>query len=59
MAAIGRLGRHESHPERLALILPDGRVSNWFADDQTREQIAAVLRANGLILQDDDAVVRA
>ncbi len=30
---IGRIGYHKSRPERLALIRPDGTVSNWFARD--------------------------
>jgi hypothetical protein len=29
MSTFGRIGYHESHPERLALIRPDGAVSNW------------------------------
>ena len=45
---IGRLGRTKERPERLALLRPDGTVSNWFAHDETREEIAAALAAAGL-----------
>jgi hypothetical protein len=55
---IARLVRTPDRPERLALIKPDGRVSNWFAYDDTREDIAAVLAKAGLTLRDDDTVVR-
>jgi hypothetical protein len=53
---IGRLGRTKERPERLALLRPDGTVSNWFAHDETREEIAAALAAAGLVLRDDDTV---
>ena len=33
---IGRLGRTKERPERLALLRPDGTVSNWFARDEKR-----------------------
>ncbi len=56
---VGRLGRTLERPERLALIYPDGTVSNWFAWDETREEIAVVLARAGLILRDDDTVERA
>jgi hypothetical protein len=38
---------------------PDGHVSNWFAQDQTREDISKVLQQNRLLLRDDDSVVPA
>lgn len=38
---------------------PDGSVSNWFAYDETREEIAAVLAKSGMVLRSDDTVVRA
>lgn len=56
---IARIGRTEDRPERLALIHTDGSVSNWFAQDETREEIAAALATAGLLLRDDDTVVRA
>jgi hypothetical protein len=31
-------------------------VSNWFAHDETREEIAAALAAAGLVLRDDDTL---
>jgi hypothetical protein len=56
---IGRLGRHSERPERLALITPDGTVNCWFARNATREEIAAALAKNRLVLRDDDTVIRA
>ena len=56
---IARLGRHKSRPERLALISPTGKPLNWFALDETREHLAAVLAKAGMTLRDDDTVVRA
>jgi folate-binding Fe-S cluster repair protein YgfZ len=53
---IARLGRTTERPERLALLRPNGTVSNWFAHDETREEIAAALAAAGLVLRDDDTV---
>ena len=53
---IACLGRTTERPERLALIRLDGTVSNWFAHDETREEIAAALARAGLILRDDDTV---
>ena len=50
---IARLGGTKERPERLALIRLDGTVSNWFAHDETREGIAAVLAAAGPVLRDD------
>jgi hypothetical protein len=55
---IGRIGRHADRPERLALLYPDGRVSNWFAQDATRDDVAAILAQNGLTLHDDDTVTK-
>jgi hypothetical protein len=52
---IGRIGYHPSRPERLSLIKPDGAVSSWFARDATRDEVAAILAANGMTLRDDDA----
>ena len=56
---IGRIGHHESRPERLSLIRPDGTVSSWFARDTTRDEIAVILASNGYKLRDDDTVVKA
>ena len=44
---------------RRALVRVDGTVSNKFGLWETREQIAAALAASGLLLRDDDSVVRA
>jgi hypothetical protein len=60
MATItARLGRHADRPERLALLRSDGTVSCWFARNATREEIAAALAKSGLVLRDDDTVIRA
>ena len=50
--------RRPERPERLALVHADGQVSNWFAQDQTREEIRQILLQNGLVLRDDGIVVR-
>ena len=57
---IGRIGFHQSRPERLALIRPDGSVSNWFALDDTMETVAAVIVAKlpGSVVQNDGTVTR-
>jgi hypothetical protein len=47
---IARLGRTTERPER------HGTVSNWFAHDETRAEIAAALAAAVLVLRDDDTV---
>lgn len=51
-----KLARHPSRPERLALIRPDGTVSNWFGQHQDRAEVAEILRQAGYVLQDDDTV---
>jgi hypothetical protein len=56
---IARVGRSPDRPERLALFHPNGSVSTWFARDETREDIAAVLLKGGMVLRDDDTVVKA
>jgi hypothetical protein len=56
---IATIGYHPSRPERLALLHPDGSVSNYFGQDETREQIACILAAHRMILRDDDTVVMA
>jgi hypothetical protein len=58
MEIIARLGRAPHRPERLALIRPDGSVSNWFARDATRDEIAELLARAGLRLTDADTVIR-
>ena len=55
---VARLGRHRRRPERFALILADGTVSNWFGVTDSREEIAALLARAGLALHDDDTVTR-
>jgi hypothetical protein len=59
METLATLGRHKDHPERLSLISPTGKRLNMFALDETRERIAAVMKEQGLILRDDNTVVRA
>ena len=56
---VGRLTRRPERPERLALVHVSGHVSNWFARDQTREDVRQILVQNGLVLLADDTVVRA
>jgi hypothetical protein len=56
---IGRLGTHKRHPERLCLMHPNGEPSNWYGHGVTRAEIAASLADAGMILRDDDTVVRA
>ena len=56
MSTIGRIGCHESHPERLALIRPDGAVSNWFAYDATLETLTVALAAHGYTVRADGTV---
>jgi hypothetical protein len=56
---VARLGRASDRPERLALLRSDGTVSCWFARNETREEIAAVLAKSGLVLRDDDTVTQA
>lgn len=53
---VGRLERAPEHPERLSLVRDDGTVSNRFARDQGREEIARVLADAGFTLNDDDTV---
>jgi hypothetical protein len=55
---VGRLTRLPHCPERFTLVHADGQVSNWFAQDQTREEIRSILLQNGLVLRDDGTVVR-
>ena len=59
MRIVAYLGRHPSRPDRLALMRPDGSVSNWFARDQSRREIADLLAQVGMILRDDGSVVQA
>ena len=51
-------GRLVRRPERAAPVQADGRLSNGFAFDQTRQEAEEILRQNGLVLRDDDSVVR-
>ena len=55
---IGRIGTHKDRPERLCLMRPDGTLSNWFRRDETRTEISESLADAGLLLRDDDSVVR-
>jgi len=55
---IGKLGRHRRHPERLALIKPDGRPGAWFAQDQTVADIRAALARQGYSVADDGTVTK-
>lgn len=55
---VGFLAPHPTRPERLALLRPDGTVSNTFGQGEDRTAVAALLRQAGLILQDDNSVTR-
>ena len=57
MIVIAYLGRHPDRPERWALMRPDGSVSNWFARDETRREIADLLAQVGMTLRNDGSVV--
>jgi hypothetical protein len=59
MEIVGRVGTHKRHPERLCLMHPNGQPSNWYAQGWTRIEVAQSLADNGMILRDDDTVVRA
>lgn len=56
---IGRIGFHKRHPERFALMHPNGDASNFFPLGMAREQVVADLAEHGMVVQDDDSVVRA
>lgn len=56
---IARVGHSKSRTDRLALLHPDGNVSNYFDREWTRVEVAAWLAEKGLVLRADDTVVRA
>jgi hypothetical protein len=56
---IGKIVMAQRRPERFALMFPNGDVSNFFPMGLTREQVVADLAAHGMIVRDDDTVVRA
>lgn len=58
-AIIGRVRNHKDRPERLCFMRPDGSPNTWFRADETRAEVAECLAAAGLLLRDDDTVVRA
>ena len=58
MEKIGTISRHPSRPERLALLRPDGSVSNWFGQDETIETIRPQLEAMGASVGDDGTVTQ-
>lgn len=55
---IGYLARDPARPERWTLFHRDGKASNRFGREQDRAEIAAVLAEAGMMLRDDDTVVR-
>lgn len=54
---IARVGHSKSRTDRLALLHPNGNLSNYFDRAWTRTEVAAFLADKGLILQSDDTVV--
>jgi hypothetical protein len=59
---VGYIARREGGSlglERWALYRADGSLSNTFAADEDRDAVKALLASAGLILRDDDSVVRA
>lgn len=56
---VGRIERTKEHPERFSLLRADGSLSNHFGQDESREDVAVILRQNGMILRDDNMVVKA
>jgi hypothetical protein len=56
---IGQIAHHPSRPERLALILADGTVNNWFAQDDTIATVRTMLAPKGYGVADDGVVTKA
>lgn len=56
---IARVGHSKSRDDRLALLHPDGGLSNYFDRAWTRTEITAWLADKGLVLRADDTVVAA
>jgi hypothetical protein len=55
---VGTIGRHKRHPERLALIRPDGSSGAWFAQDQTLDDLRPLLARQGYAVADDGTVTK-
>lgn len=55
---VGRIGRDKRRSERLALILPDGRVSCYFDRDVDMDRVQVICAENGMKLNDDCSVER-
>lgn len=55
---IGKIGFHKRHPERFALMFPNGEASNFFPRGVTRAEVVADLAQHGMVVQADDSVVR-
>ena len=53
---IYRIARTADHPERWTLLFPDGSVSNRFARDESRTDVALILANAGMTLGDDNTV---
>lgn len=53
-----RLGHHPRRPDHRALLAADGTLANTFHLDATRQEIAGILRARGILLHDDDTVTQ-
>jgi hypothetical protein len=55
---VGKIGRHNSRPERLAIIRPDGTPAMWFDMDQTEEELRAEIIRHGYAVAVDGTVTR-
>lgn len=55
---VGTLGTHPRYPGRLAILHPDGALSNTFGLGETRDEVATLLRRLGMELRDDNSIIR-
>jgi hypothetical protein len=55
--AVGFIGRRKDRPERMALFLADGTLSNTFSPDDTLATVRAMLAPAGMTA-DDAGIVR-
>lgn len=55
---IGKIGRHKRHPERLAIINPDGKPLTWFAQDATDADVRKILADSGYAVDADGNVTQ-
>ena len=58
MEKIATVARHASRPERLALIAPNGKATNFFAIDDTIDTLRPVFEAQGFRVDADGSVTK-